>query len=505
MSRIKVVWTGEGTYPYAVGGVSTWAHLLVHELKNIDFVLLPIQMHPYVKLKFDMPPNVVDIINVPLWGTEEPIEYIRQYEFSKIYKDKIKTQKEKNISVLEPIILLILDHIYRKKRDLDAVGEAIFTFYEYFQKYDYYETFRSAEIWEIYRNYILNHYKDEKENIPTVFDMIEGLRYLYRFFISLLPELPFAHIYHSSAAAFCGLSCIIAKKKYGSKFILTEHGVYIREQYLAASRNQMPYRTKEFMMGLITLISQLNFHFADVISPVCNYNSRWETKWGADKRKIHTIYNGIDTNRYYKFPVEREDRPIVVMVARIDPLKDIETFIKTAEIVKKSIPNVLFKLYGPVVDEKYFNECQELVKQLKLEDNFVFAGRTDSPQAAYNEGDVVMLTSISEAFPFVVIEAMACEKVVISSDVGGTKEVLEGYGFVVKPKDYIEFADNVIYVLKNPEIAEQMGIEARERILNGFTIEDMVENYGNLYKKMYEEFKEQKEEIEWKRATQIAI
>jgi glycosyltransferase involved in cell wall biosynthesis len=493
MSRIKVVWTGEGTYPYVTGGVSTWADILMHELKNIDFILVPIQMHPYVKQKFDIPPNVVDILNVPLWGTEEPIEYIRKIEFSKIYEGKVKTEIENNIAVLEPIMILVLEHIFREKNDLDALGEALLEFYEYFQMYDYYETFRSEAMWNIYKEYILRYYEKVDEDLPTVFDMIEGLRYLYRFFISMLPTLPKAYIYHSSAAAFCGLSCVIAKQKFGSKFLLTEHGVYMREQYLAASRNQMPYRTKEFLMGLITLVSKLNFHFADIVSPVCDYNSRWEKKWGVEDEKIHTIYNGIDTNVFKQFSVEKEeDRPTVVMVARIDPLKDIETFIRTAQLVAKEIPDVLFKLYGPIVDEKYYHHCQELAKELDIEYNFSFAGLTNSPQTAYNEGDVVMLTSISEAFPFVVIEAMACEKVVVSSDVGGTKEVLEGYGFVIKPKAYEEFAQKVLYLLQNPDIALEMGRDAREAILNGFTIEDMVENYGHLYKSLYHEAKEQK-------------
>lgn len=494
MGRINVVWTGEGTYPYTTGGVSVWADLLVHELKNIDFTLIPIQMHPYIKLKFEIPANVVKIINVPLWGTEEPIEYIRDIEFSKIYESKIRTQVEKNIEKIEPIFIEVLDHVFRKKEDLKKLGDLLYEFYEYFHIYDYYETFRSRRLWDLYKQYILEHYKDETEDIPTVFDMIEGLRYLYRFFISLLPDLPKAHIYHSSAAAFCGLSCIIAKKKYNSKFLLTEHGVYIREQYLSTSRNQMPIRTKEFMMGLITTISKLNFYYADVIAPVCKYNSRWELKWGADKTKIHTIYNGIDTLRFKKMQVEKNERPTVVMVARIDPLKDIETFIRTADLVKKEIPNVLFKLYGPIVNKKYYKECLNVIEALGIEDNFIFAGPTDNPVIAYNEGDVVMLTSISEAFPFVVIEAMACEKVVISSDVGGTKEVLEGYGYVVKPKEYQEFANKVIYVLEHEDIAAQMGMEAREHILNGFTIEDMVDSYSTMYKRLYTEFLEEEEQ-----------
>lgn len=315
--------------------------------------------------------------------------------------------------------------------------------------------------------------------------MIEGLRFLYRFFITLLAPVEECDIYHSSAAAFCGLPCIIAKKKYGSKFVLTEHGIYAREQYLFASREGIPLRTKEFLLGLIKMIVKLNYHFADVISPVCDYNKRWELQWGASEDKLQTIYNGIDTFVFKNMQSKANERPTVVMVARIDQLKDIETYIKTCERVKEQIPNVLFKLYGPIVDKKYFEMCHALHKELNLQDNFEFSGLTNNPALAYNEGDVVMLTSISEAFPFVVIEAMACEKVVVSSDVGGTKEVLEGFGHVVRPKDIESFSKAVIEVLTNKQRSVEMGILAREHILNGFTINDMIENYQKLYKSLY--------------------
>ena len=65
--------------------------------------------------------------------------------------------------------------------------------------------------------------------------------------------------------------------------------------------------------------------------------------------------------------------------------------------------------------------------------------------------------------------------------------MLEGYGYVVKPKNYQEFADKVMYILKNPDIASDMGADARQRVLNGFTIEDMVDNYAKTYKQMYED------------------
>jgi len=495
VNRIKVVWTGEGTYPFVTGGVSTWAHILISELRNIDFVLMPIQMNPYMSEKYNIPPNVKDIINVPLWGTEEPLEYVRRVNFSKIYKNKLITKKTDDLSVIEPVLWSLFEHIYGIKEDYEELGDYLLEFYEFFQKYDYYETFRKENIWRVYKKFLLKYFSNQKD-MPTVYDVIEGLRYIFRLFITLLPQIPQAPIYHSSAAAFCGLPCIVAKKKFGSKFVLTEHGIYVREQYLFSSRNKVPTHTKKFLMGLISTISKLNYYYADVIAPVCKFNKRWELNWAkTDEKKINVIYNGIDIYKFSSIPIQKENKKVVVMVARIDPLKDIETYLKVAKLVTDKRDDVVFKLYGPVSDEEYYKKCKVLYEELNLKDKFIFAGPTSSAQKAYNEGDVVVLTSISEAFPFAVIEAMACEKVVVASDVGGTKEVLEGYGYVVKPKDYKEFAKHILEVIGDEKLAKEMGVAARERIINGFTIEDMTDNYEQLYKKLYMDYVNEVREV----------
>jgi glycosyltransferase involved in cell wall biosynthesis len=488
LNRIKITLTGEGTYPYVTGGVSTWADLLVKELGNIDFTIMPILMHPYVKSKFELPNNVVKVVKIPLWGTEEPTEYVKESDFSLIYQSKLRTLQEINEQKkLISIINILIDFIYGIEKDYDKLGDVILDFHNFFHTYDYHESFRSIEVWEAYKKKMSQIFELEEEDLPSVHDMIEGLRLLYRFFITLLAPVEESDIYHSSAAAFCGLPCVIAKKKYGSKFLLTEHGIYVREQYLYTSRIGMPPRTKEFLLGMISMIVKLNYHFADVISPVCDYNKRWELAWNANPNKLYTIYNGVDTFIFKKMLKKFTGRQTVVMVARIDPLKDIESYIRTCEIVRQKIPNILFKLYGPTVDKKYYEKCYKLYEELELQENFEFSGLTNSPAQAYNEGDVVMLTSISEAFPFVVIEAMACEKVVVSSDVGGTKEVLEGYGYVVRQKDIDGFADAVLKVLQNPQESHKMEILARQKVLKGFTIEDMIHNYQQLYKSLYQE------------------
>ncbi len=491
-NRIRVVLTAEGTYPYSAGGVSTWAHILIEELKEVDFTLLPIKMNPFLKMKFTLPKNVVDIITVPLWGILDPSEFTKEISFSDIYRAKLKSKQAKLQKKFIPILNTIIDYIYEREKDLDYLGDVLVDFHNYFDEFDYHEIFVSDEIWQAYKKKMGQIHLDCDQDIPTVSDLVEGLRFLYRFFITLLPPIKKAEVYHSSAAAFCGLPCILAKKKFGSKFLLTEHGIYIREQYLFASREKIPLRTKEFLMGLITLVSKLNYVYADVISPVCNYNQRWELQWGAKKEQLKTIYNGIDVDRFKPMKEYRIDKnPTVVMLARIDPLKDIETYINTCHLVAKKIPNVLFKLFGHSTSAEYYEKCKSLVKKLKVEKNFSFEGATSNAPAAYNQGDVVMLTSISEAFPFAVIEGMACEKIVISSDVGGTAEVLKDYGYIVKPKAYEEFAKHTIDILNNLPKYREMEIEARQKILNRFTVEDMVDNYYDTYSELFQQFQKE--------------
>ena len=595
--KMRVVLTTEGTYPYNTGGVSTWADILIKELDEIEFYILAIMMNPFLAIKFDLPENVAELINVPLWGTEEPSEYMSGKPFSEIYLGKFKPDDPIRDAFTE-ILGEFVCAIYSKNPDLDKVGNDLYKLYEIFLKNDFRQIFRSQWVWDFFYDLMLqihaksplfmlyefhdqyylselslvvvgrypevaslNHagaidqlnqiiqlsnfydtwsakhdgsdfgpdleqliadtdvsreteftrlpllvqhkiarlnrmllektfqiecpkFMDKPDESPKVYDFVESLRWIYRFFTSLLAPLPDAEVYHSSAAAFCGLPCIVAKFKYGSKFMLTEHGIYVREQYLYSSREKIALHTKQFLMGLISMVSKLNYHFADQILPVCNYNKRWELRYDAKEEKINVIYNGIDTERFRSIILDRDPRPTVVMIARIDQLKDIETYILTCNEVRKKIDNILFKLYGPKVDEEYYKKCVYLVTELQLTANFVFCGSTSTPEIANNEGDIVLLTSISEAFPFSVIEGMACEKLIISSDVGGTREVLEGYGFIVQPKNYMEFAEKVIYALENPGICAEMGVEARQKILSGFRTEDMVENYRNAYYKM---------------------
>ncbi|MCL5068327.1 MAG: glycosyltransferase, partial [Thaumarchaeota archaeon] len=114
-------------------------------------------------------------------------------------------------------------------------------------------------------------------------------------------------------------------------------------------------------------------------------------------------------------------------------------------------------------------------------DNFKFMGRTSEPEIAYNSGDLVVFSGITEGFPFSVIEAMACGKAVVASDVGGVGEALEGCGSLVRSRSPRDMADKIVELLRNKKLREKLGQAALERARERFSIEASNAEYVNLY------------------------
>jgi len=481
---LSVLLTTEGTYPYHSGGVSTWCDNLIKGLPDVEFTLLPIMMHPYVSFKYDLPPNVIRVVNVPLWGTEEPAEYILDIPFSHVYVSKHQTTESVIAQDFLPLFREFIRLIYTEPTDAARAGEIIYELYRYFRRFDYNTTFKSQLVWDAFVAEILDGVTQRAgPQVPSLFELTEALRWLYRFLIPLNADPPKVDLTHSTAAAFCGIPCVIAKLRDGTPFLLTEHGVYIREQYLSVSRMKTSFSAKEFLLNLIVTIARVNYHFADQISPVCHYNQRWELAHGAAEARIKVIYNGVDASLFAPREVGGRER-VVVSAARIDPLKDIETLIRAAKYVREAEPDVRFMVYGSVSDQDYYQQCLDLRASLGLDDCFSFPGHTGTPWEVYNQGAVVALTSISEAFPYSVIEAMACGRAVVASDVGGVREALEGCGLLVRPREPEAFAASLLSLLRDPEAQLQMGQDARDRVLNLFTLERFVLEYEESYREL---------------------
>jgi glycosyltransferase involved in cell wall biosynthesis len=130
---------------------------------------------------------------------------------------------------------------------------------------------------------------------------------------------------------------------------------------------------------------------------------------------------------------------------------------------------------------EYSLRCIALVKSLGLQDNIRFMGKVKNPEAAYNASDVVVISSITEGFPFAIIEAMACGKGIVATDVGGIREALEGCGLMVRSSHPQELSNAVVKLLVDQDLRQELGAKALKKVHERFTLERSLKLYREQY------------------------
>lgn len=486
MSRSTVLLTTEGTYPFVGGGVSTWCDLLCQELGDYDFTVMALTGSPAAELRYTLPQNISSVIQVPLWGMAEPAEHIDpRIGVAGIVRRRSGT----SAGVVEEGFLPLMERLMAGLDGSDGDAASMMSVFEemsaYFMEHDWGTTWKARSTWEAFRRSALEGRFGGVE--PTVWDMTTGLRWLHFFLMPLAVPLPRTTLVHATIAAFAAIPGIVAKQRWNTPFILTEHGVAVRERYLAVAQQDMSPWGGRFLIALSSLIARTAYAAADVVAPVADYNRRWEEQMGAAPEKIRTIYNGVDPGVFVPRP--RPDggagRPTVVAAARIFPLKDVETMIRAADVTRRSVPDVRYLVYGSLdADVPYVERCRALIEELDVGETFEFGGLHHSPADLYCEGDISILSSISEGFPYTVLESMSCGRPVVATDVGGVREALEGFGIVVPPRDPEALGEAAARLLLDPQLRAELGRRSREEVLARYRIGHSIDGYRWLYEEL---------------------
>jgi glycosyltransferase involved in cell wall biosynthesis len=310
------------------------------------------------------------------------------------------------------------------------------------------------------------------------------MRWLYSFLAPLAAPMPQFDMVHTTIAGFPGIAGVLAKWEHGTPFLVTEHGVWVRERYIAISNGPFSAFSKRFLMDLSSYVARVNYRCADIVSPVAEFNTRWEVPWGVERERLVTIPNAVDPAVFAPRPkpASTEGRPTVVAAARVFPLKDIEMMIRAAAVARESVPAVRFLVYGSLdADVPYVERCRALIAELHLEETFELAGHHSKPSQLFAEGDISALSSISEGFPYTVLESMACGRPVVGTDVGGVREALQGYGIVVPPRDHEAFGRGVVTLLQDDVLRRRLGRHAREAVLARYRTSGNIAAYRQLY------------------------
>jgi glycosyltransferase involved in cell wall biosynthesis len=180
-----------------------------------------------------------------------------------------------------------------------------------------------------------------------------------------------------------------------------------------------------------------------------------------------------------------ERAPLVGMVGRLVPIKDVPTFLRAARIVGEAMPEARFALVG---DGEERAALESLSRELGLDGKATFFGwRRDLP-AVYGDLDVVVNASRNEGTPVALIEALAAAKPVVATRVGGTPDVLgEGErGWLVPPGDPGSLARAVLETLEGSEAARGRALAGREYVLKRHSSDRLVRDVDALYRDLRE-------------------
>lgn len=177
----------------------------------------------------------------------------------------------------------------------------------------------------------------------------------------------------------------------------------------------------------------------------------------------------------------------IVSVGNVNPYKGIEYLIEAASILKRRKLTPSFYVIGGLFDSqaRYISGLQKKILQYNLI-NFKFFGSSGMIPNILKEADLYVCSSVSEASPISVWEAMSMGKAIVSTDVGATSDFIkdEENGFIVPVYDAIGLADKIEILLKNSELCEKFGKISREIAMNELDIsvcaEKLIRFYTNL-------------------------
>lgn len=475
---LRIGLASEGTYPYHMGGVSVWCDQLIRGLGEHRFTVVALTVDGAERTAWQAPANLERVVTIPLWGRRPRRRRGRPPAwFGEVHS-----------AFLTALIRPSGVRTRWSRTTLASFLAALRGIFEYAQTADLGEALLCDEsltrVMDVWHAAGLDAPVGEASPLTladalTASDLIE---HMLRPLSHPPLDVDVCHMAMNGLSMLVGLA---SKWQYGTRLVMSEHGVYLRERYLEMVGEPVSHSVKVLLLNFFRALAAAGYHSADILAPHSSYNRRWALYNGARARRMRTMYNGVDPAEFPPAPSD-PDVPTMVFIGRIDPLKDLHTLLRAFALVREEIHDARLRIFGPVppANRAYHESCRALLTELGLTGAAVFEGRVPNAIDAYHAGHTVVLSSISEGFPYTVVESMATGRPPVCTNVGGVAEAVGSAGFVVPPRDHRAFADACVTLLRDPALRIRLGRAARQRVLNNFTLEQSLDAYRAVYREL---------------------
>lgn len=489
----------EGTFPYVRGGVSTWVKQIIEGMPELTFSIIFLGAHDgdYEEPAYEIPANVIHIeLHFLLGGEADGAQKKKPFwkpAPSKAEQFEINSDLHTALSSTEGAVS---DDVARKFAKLligpDAITET--------------ELQHSKQSWLT----IKKKYEEAPEGLDfnhffwTIRAMHSPLFTLAR----IASNAPKARVYHSVSTGYAGFLGSLLSSQTDAPYIISEHGIYTKERELdLAQVDWIPEELDPFKVGLndnmnylrsvwirfFQSLGRMSYASANEVFTLYNGNRIRQMADGAPDEKLTIVPNGVNVDRFRKArrPDDAPVPPVLALIGRVVPIKDIKNFIRAMRIIRAKVPDAEGWLVGPQdEDPDYTRECKLLVDSLDLGNAIKFLG-FQSPDDIFPKIGLSVLTSVSEGQPLVVLEGYAAGIPTVTTDVGSCSELVYGVseediaigssGAVVPIANPSEFAEAVIDLLGNEDNWRAARDAAVKRVETYYDEKDMIRRYRDIY------------------------
>ena len=480
---MEIALVNEGTYPITTGGVSTWCHQLLEGMPEHRFHVVTVTGPDDTPITWPTPQSVASTTLHPVWGRAAS-SWTDVRPFSRSRRRWISHAMHAFWSAVLPpapaggftgpvthdpaavgaaVRALVAAGNGRLRTLLVSPGSA--------------EALLAA--WEHHAPGL------DGESCLTVGAAADAAAHIDRILSATDVDFPEVDVVHASSNGAAALIAVARKWRDGTPFALTEHGVYLRERYLALGGTDLEWESRYAVATALRALCELAYAEADRLLPVSDFNSRWASRLGAEADRSSPVLNGVDPTAYP--PSETEpDVPTISFVGRIDPLKDLHTLLRAFALVRATVPKARLRIFGPCPDSAAAYQADLLAESasLGIEDAVTWEGPSEGSRPALLAGHVVALSSVSEGLPLTLIEAMMSGKATVSTDVGGVVELVGrsgDRGALVPPKDPEAFATECIRLLTDRAHRARVGAAARRHAQEHLTLQSCVGSFRRWY------------------------
>lgn len=505
---VDVAIVAESTYPFLRGGVSAVVHDIVVGNQDLTFGIIHITWDSGSARKdlYGMPENVKWVRPVYLSMQEHLEDFVRVPPGSFTRRPRARTE-------LSGAIFDALDAITK------GDNEPMLRIYDAGMN----PRTRSYSVWSLLGT---------KEFMAVAQERLSGLGlplidtfWLLREFFSLSfavlgEDIPRARVYHAHTTGYAALLAAAGARQNGTKFLLTEHNLYVRdtvnmllERSLALTLNERDWRemdvaplSRAWMAWWIEM-GRFCYPSAEAITYLYPAAITEAADLGSPIGKAIVIPNGMKMSEFEAVHRQRQqaietmgaEGPErtwrLVYIARIVPIKGLADLIGSVEVlVKRGVTNFRLDILGPTDHHPdYYMLCREKARALGVEDYLDFRGTVNVRQLL-GEFDILVLPSYNEGQPIVVLEAMAAGIPVVGTNVGGMAQLISDplttpggrtygpCGTLVNPDYVVGMADALQEMMGSPETYATLAGQAHGRVVNFFQLDDVMGAYNRLYK-----------------------